>query len=113
MNLADLDGADGFRIDGVAAGDQDGLCSQRCRYVNNDGFADIIIGADRSDVFDGVAYVLYGMKPTFAVHRIGSAADQRILGGLKDDVLEGKGGRDELNGNEGSDTLVEEPGVMS
>lgn len=106
VNLADLDGADGFRIDGVAAGDQTGFAVSGAGDVNNDGFADIIIGADRSDVFDGVAYVLYGMKPTFAVHRIGSAADQRILGGLKDDVLEGKGGRDELNGNEGSDTLV-------
>ena len=48
LNLSDLDGTNGFRLDGVAAGDDSGFAVSGAGDVNGDGLADLLIGAYRA-----------------------------------------------------------------
>jgi len=45
LDLSSLDGSNGFRLTGVAAGDRAGMSVSAAGDVNGDGFGDIIIGA--------------------------------------------------------------------
>ena len=45
IDLSTLDGADGFRLDGIDTGDQSGVSVSDAGDVNGDGFADLIVGA--------------------------------------------------------------------
>jgi hypothetical protein len=63
MNLSTLDGSNGFRLDGVAAGDYSGRSVSGAGDVNGDGFADLIIGAygaDPNGTTSGSSYVVFG-----------------------------------------------------
>ncbi|MEJ1968238.1 MAG: type I secretion C-terminal target domain-containing protein [Rhizomicrobium sp.] len=107
--LSSLDGSNGFKISGVAAGDYSGRSVASAGDVNGDGFSDLIIGADGADPngsSSGASYVLFGQAPTTAVDRVGTAASQTLAGGAFDDTLEGLGGNDHLYGNGGTDTAV-------
>jgi hypothetical protein len=63
IDLANL-GANGFRIDGAADGDQSGYSVSSAGDVNNDGFDDLIVGATGADPNGkssaGSSYVIYG-----------------------------------------------------
>ena len=67
IDLSSLDGNNGFRLDGVAAGDQLGISVSSAGDVNGDGFDDVIIGASGADPNStynaGSSYVVFG-KPT-------------------------------------------------
>ena len=66
LNLSGLTGANGFRIAGVAAGDNAGFSLSAAGDVNGDGVDDLIVGAQMADVNganSGAAYVIYGKKP--------------------------------------------------
>ena len=45
VNLSTLDGTNGFRLDGEAAGDLSGYSVSSAGDVNGDGYDDLIIGA--------------------------------------------------------------------
>ena len=68
VDLASLDGTDGFRLDGVFTGisgvDRSGHSVSSAGDVNQDGFDDILIGADAADPGNvqsrGEAYLVYG-----------------------------------------------------
>ena len=45
LDLSTLDGATGFKLSGVAAGDYSGCSVASAGDVNGDGFADLIVGA--------------------------------------------------------------------
>jgi Ca2+-binding RTX toxin-like protein len=108
LDLASLDGTNGFRLEGIDADDRSGRSVASAGDVNGDGFDDIIIGADRGDPGQanaGESYVIFGRAPDAAVSRAGGAGDNRILGGVFDDILSGLGGDDTLNGGEGNDRL--------
>jgi hypothetical protein len=66
LNLSGLTGANGFRIAGVAAGDNAGFSLSAAGDVNGDGIDDLIVGASSADVNgsnSGAAYVIYGKRP--------------------------------------------------
>lgn len=81
INLATLNGANGFRLDGGAASDFAGGAVQTAGDLNNDGFADLIIGANGWGV-GGSAYVVFGHGGAF-----GSSLDLSTLNGTNGTLL--------------------------
>ena len=49
IDLSTLNGTDGFRLSGGAAGDRSGRSVSTAGDVNGDGFADVIVGAFAAD----------------------------------------------------------------
>jgi hypothetical protein len=63
LNVANLDGSNGFRLDGDVAGDISGGSTAGGGDFNGDGFADVLIGAAYSDTGGadrGLAWVVFG-----------------------------------------------------
>lgn len=64
FNFADLNGGNGLVFNGIAAGDQSGRAVSGAGDVNNDGFADLLIGATDADPNDtvnaGQSYLVFG-----------------------------------------------------
>jgi hypothetical protein len=108
IDLSKLSGNNGFRLDGVAAGDFSGHSVASAGDVNADGFSDLIVGADHADSNgsdSGASYVIFGVKPTTSVRRTGSDASQTLAGGDLNDLLSGVLGDDRLFGHGGDDAL--------
>jgi len=57
--------ATGFRLDGIAAGDESGRSVAGAGDVNSDGFDDLILGAAGPD-YAGESYVVFGTDAGFA-----------------------------------------------
>ncbi len=69
VNLADLNGANGFAINGVSALDELGSSISNAGDVNGDGFGDILIGAGGADNHfkdSGSVYVIFGKSTGFS-----------------------------------------------
>ncbi len=70
INLSILDGATGFRLNGVAAGYNTGNAVSSAGDVNGDGFDDLIIGGQGTDpngmTDAGSGYVIFGKASGFA-----------------------------------------------
>ncbi|WP_444541932.1 cadherin-like domain-containing protein [Algimonas arctica] len=81
LDLSTLDGTNGFRIDGIDAGDFSGRSVSSAGDVNGDGFDDLIIGAYRADPSGGSdageSYVVFGGSAAVA----GGALDLSTLDG--------------------------------
>ncbi len=122
LDLADLSGSAGFKIDGRDAGDRFGLAVSPAGDINGDGFDDIIIGASWAApdgrTKAGESYVILGQDFRSQVTHLGTeqgdsltgtAGDDIMIGGLGDDTLDGGAGVDVLKGGAGDDTLVWDP----
>src|SRR5919199_142267 len=76
VNLAALNGSNGFAINGIAAGDVSGYSVSSAGDVNGDGFDDLIIGAPFADPngmnYAGQSYVVFG-KDTGLADRVNVA----------------------------------------
>ena len=107
FDLATLDGTNGFRIEGVAAGDRSGKSVASAGDINSDGLDDLVIGANRAGGggVAGAAYVVLGQLSDTAVNLTGTVASQTLVGGDFGDTLNGLGGNDALWGHDGNDTL--------
>lgn len=60
IQLADLNGQNGFKIDGENPGDISGNSVSLTGDINQDGYADIVIGAPGYQSFTGRSYVIFG-----------------------------------------------------
>jgi FG-GAP repeat protein len=63
VELSTLNGTNGFRLNGIAAGDESGFSVSGAGDVNGDGFDDLLIGAPRADPNgsgSGQSYLVYG-----------------------------------------------------
>jgi len=92
VNLSSLDGSNGFKLSGVAAGDQSGRSVASAGDVNGDGFADVIVGAHHADpngLSSGASYVVFGQAGGFAANLNLSSLDGsngfRLSGGTASD----------------------------
>jgi hypothetical protein len=70
--LSMLNGANGFRLDGVAADDHAGRSVSSAGDINGDGFDDVVVGAPGTDVnpagpgdYSGSAYIVFGKASGF------------------------------------------------
>ena len=71
FDLSSLDGSNGFKLSGVAAGDHSGRSVASAGDVNGDGFADLIVGAHRpirTAATPGASYVVFGKASGFAAN---------------------------------------------
>jgi hypothetical protein len=70
LALSGLDGTNGFRLDGAAAGDESGASVSGVGDVNGDGYADLIVGAQEADPNGnskaGSSYVVFGKASGFS-----------------------------------------------
>ena len=69
LSLSQLDGQNGFRIDGAGIGDFTGSAVSGAGDVNGDGVNDIIVGADKtaaSGVNPAATYVVFGRRSQFS-----------------------------------------------
>ena len=63
VDLAALNGTNGFKIQGEAFGDQAGACVATAGDVNGDGYADLLVGSwtsSLSGTISGAAHILFG-----------------------------------------------------
>jgi len=94
VDLSTLNGANGFRLDGIDLGDWSGFSVASAGDVNGDGFDDLIIGAPSADPGDdnvaGEAYVVFG-----AAGGWGAAFDLAALNGTNGFRLEGVDAEDQ------------------
>jgi hypothetical protein len=118
INLSTLDGSNGFRLDGVAAGDYSGRAVSAVGDVNGDGLDDLIIGAYGADPngtdSSGSSYVVFGRSTRFA-----SAINLSTLDGINGFRLDGVAAydscgiavssADDLNGDGIDDLIIGAP----
>ena len=120
LDLATLDGTNGFRLIGIDADDRSGRSVSSAGDVNGDGFADLIVGAPDAESAggadsEGESYVIFGGNFNGAVTHLGtpgddtltgSAAAETFVGGTGNDTLIGNGGADAFQGGAGDDVIV-------
>jgi len=109
INLAEIDGRNGFVIKGIDDSDRSGTSVSSAGDVDGDGFDDLIIGAPGADPNNqesaGESYVIFGRDFTNKVNRLGTPGDDLLIGTNGDDILIGGLGNDTLRGGRGSDVL--------
>jgi hypothetical protein len=69
LGLSNLNGTNGFRLEGAAIYDFAGISGSNAGDVNGDGFDDLLIGASGASVsgpFAGAIYVVFGHSGAFA-----------------------------------------------
>jgi len=119
--LSELDGRDGFALNGGAVGDLGGFSVSGAGDVNGDGLDDLLVGAVGADAA-GASYVVFGRAvfgPSVDVAAVsieitgidnddvfrGTAKADKLRGGAGEDSLYGLGGRDDLFGGAAADVL--------
>ena len=104
INLANLDGASGFSIQGIDAQDLSGFSVAGAGDFNGDGFEDLIIGAyggDATASLSGETYVVFGKTSAFS-----ATLDLSTLDGSTGFALNAVSGGDSLG-------VVEAPGDIN
>ena len=129
LNLSNLDGTNGFLLNGVAAGDLSGVAVNGVGDVNGDGIADLLIGAYRASPDGrstaGASYLVFGEPPSqppappqppppppppricngLPVTIQGTDSGETLIGTSGNDVIDGQGGNGVIRGRGGNDVL--------
>ncbi|MGB5959673.1 MAG: calcium-binding protein [Coleofasciculaceae cyanobacterium] len=114
LNLSELDGSNGFVINGFVADEKSGSSIQGLGDINGDGIDDVIIGTGDPYSSNNTisSYVVFGSVSSVASPTpdndtlIGTNAGDFIRGLGGDDLINGRNGNDTLRGNWGNDTLI-------
>ena len=119
FNLADINGTNGFVLYGNNANDSAGISVSSAGDINNDGYADIIVGANRADV-DGLnygeAYVVFGSAagyyPNLYLHTL-DGDNGFIISGIEASISFGTSvaSAGDVNGDGIDDVLIGAPGA--
>lgn len=116
LPLANLSGPNGFRIDGVAAGDLAGA-RLASKDINNDGSADIVIGAPGANGGTGAVFVVFGSRSawpaTFALSSLNGTNGIRLDGVLAGGSAGFSVASGDVNGDGYSDIIIGAPGANS
>jgi hypothetical protein len=99
LDLATLDGTNGFRLIGA------GFKVSDAGDVNGDGFADLIVGFGAGPENEGESYVVFGGNFNGAVTHLGTPGDDELAGTAVAETFVGGTGNDTLNGNGGADAF--------
>ncbi|MCC5656776.1 hypothetical protein LC608_07210 [Nostoc sp. XA010] len=111
LNLSDLNGTNGFFINGIAEYDISGSSVSNAGDINNDGIDDLIIGAVFADPNRnseaGQSYVVFGGRniasSNTSVNLTGTPSADNLFGSLSNNIIDGLTGDDTLTGNGGQD----------
>ncbi|PXX16591.1 FG-GAP repeat protein [Nitrosomonas ureae] len=117
LNLSNLDGNNGFRLDGATEGESAGASVSGAGDVNGDGFDDVIVGARYADPNgdgSGSSYVIFGKSAGFDTELNLSSLDGnngfRLDGAMEDDRAGySVSGAGDVNGDGFDDLLVGAP----
>jgi hypothetical protein len=106
LDLASLDGTNGFRLTGFEEGDVTGTSVSSAGDVNGDGYADFIFGAPVAGVFaEGISYLVFG-GPS------GATGSVRLIGADESGVSgESVSSAGDVNGDGFADLIVGSPGA--
>ena len=113
LDLSDLDGTNGFILNGIDAGDESGFSVSAAGDVNGDGYDDLVIGAREAtpggDFQAGETYVLYGgatgTESLVPVTASGTAAADNFTGNAGADSFTGIAMNDVVRGGAGNDRI--------
>lgn len=109
VNLSDLNGTNGFRLEGIAQGDNAGRSAAAAGDVNGDGRDDLIIGAPFAADNRGEAYVAFGQASFPAALNLNSldgANGFRLVGAESQGEAGMAVGAADLNGDTLADVIV-------
>jgi hypothetical protein len=111
LNFSELDGTNGFVINGVGEGDTAGSSISTAGDINDDGIDDLIIGAPDQATLSrntpGESYIIYGNAFTNTTSTIdGKSARDTLSGTSGNDIIAGGGGGDIISGGAGNDVFI-------
>ncbi len=112
LDLDDLSGAAGFRVEGQSAGDHAGRAAAGGGDVNGDGRDDLLIGAPDAAAHAGRAYVVFGavsFPNTLALGALNGANGFMLTGGAANSATGAAVALADVNGDAIHDVLLGAP----
>jgi Ca2+-binding RTX toxin-like protein len=117
INLATLNGTNGFKLSGAAANDSAGFSVDSAGDVNGDGFGDVIVGAlQPSSSKPGACYVVFGKASGFGANidlsTLNGTTGFKLSGAaVGDDIGRTVASAGDVNGDGFADVIVGGEGV--
>lgn len=113
VDLAALDGTNGFRVTGTQDNAYTGRSVSSAGDINGDGFDDIIVGAWRTNPNNGAAYVIFGSDGGFSSQIVGpnldGSAGFQIISSVTASLGYSVSGAGDVNGDGFADVILGMP----